>query len=67
MVCSPGNPAGPLVITSPGTYSVTADGYDGNVTPIEIRSSNVVLDGGGIPAGTNPGTLYRTGLIDYYD
>ena len=37
----------PLVITSPGTYSVVADGYDGNATPIEIRSSNVVLDGGG--------------------
>ena len=36
----------PLVITSPGTYSVAADGYDGNATPIEIRSSNVVLDGG---------------------
>ncbi len=36
----------PLVITSPGTYSVVADGHDGNATPIEIRSSNVVLDGG---------------------
>ena len=36
-----------LVITSPGTYSIAADGYDGIATPIEIRSSNVVLDGGG--------------------
>ena len=36
----------PLVITSPGTYAVAADGYDGKATPIEIRSSNVVLDGG---------------------
>ena len=36
-----------LVITSPGTYSIAAGGYDGIVTPIEIRSSNVILDGGG--------------------
>ena len=37
----------PLIITSPGTYSIAADGYDGSTTPIEIRSSNVVLDGAG--------------------
>ncbi|MEN6518854.1 MAG: NosD domain-containing protein [Methanospirillum sp.] len=36
-----------LVITSPGTYSIAADGYDGRITPIEIHSSNVILDGGG--------------------
>ncbi|MEN6517908.1 MAG: carbohydrate-binding protein [Methanospirillum sp.] len=48
----------PLVITAPGTYSIAADGYDGNATPIEIRSSNVVLDGGGhIVDGTDrPGS-----------
>ncbi len=47
-----------LIITSPGTYSVGADGYDGRVTPIEIRSSNVVLDGGGhtIDGSSQPGT-----------
>ena len=37
----------PLTITSPGTYSVAADGFDGTVTPIEIRSSDIVLDGAG--------------------
>ncbi|MEN6342135.1 MAG: carbohydrate-binding protein [Methanospirillum sp.] len=48
----------PLVITAPGTYSIAADGYDGNATPIEIRSSDVVLDGGGhIVDGTDrPGS-----------
>ncbi len=37
---------GPLVIESPGTYTIAADGFDGTATPIEIRASNVVLDGG---------------------
>ncbi len=48
----------PFIITSPGTYSITADGYDGRVTPIEIRSSNVVLDGGGhtIDGSDQPGS-----------
>ena len=48
----------PLVITAPGTYSIAADGYNGRVTPIEIRSSNVVLDGGGhtIDGSDQPGT-----------
>lgn len=44
--------------TSPGTYSVDADGYDGSVAPIEIRSSDVVLDGRGhtIDGSNQPGT-----------
>ncbi|WP_440951227.1 carbohydrate-binding protein [Methanosphaerula subterraneus] len=47
-----------LLITSPGTYSIAADGYDGNVTPIEIRSSDVILDGGGhvVDGSSRPGT-----------
>ena len=35
----------PIVITAPGTYLVAADGWDGTATPIEIRASDVVLDG----------------------
>ena len=48
----------PLVIASPGTYSVVADGFDGTVTPIEIRSSDVVLDGMGhtIDGSGRPGS-----------
>ena len=48
----------PLIISAPGTYSIAADGFDGHKTPIEIRSSNVVLDGGGhiIDGANSPGT-----------